>query len=65
MSLSNAMPGRNLWPRLPMATDTLLALLSVFWALTANRSFLSGARDALQGGVLRLAGLLAVLALSH
>ncbi len=56
---------RNTWPRLLMSTPQLLALLCVYWALSANRPFLSGAQSALQAGPARVAGLIALLAVLH
>ena len=35
-------------PRLPISIPCLVALLSLYWALLANRAFLSGAQAALQ-----------------
>ncbi|MBP8145144.1 MAG: hypothetical protein KAY56_07385, partial [Inhella sp.] len=48
-------------PRLPLSAPCLVALLSVYWALLANRAFLSGAQSALQGGAPRLGVQLALL----
>ncbi len=51
--------------RLPMRTDTLLTLLCAYWALTANRAFLSGARAALDFSGWQLMVFLLLLTLLH
>lgn len=56
-----ARAARVLPARLPLSTDALLALLCAYWALGANRAFLSGAMAA----GLPLPPLLALLALLH
>ncbi len=48
-----------------MGTDTLLALLCAYWALTANRAFLSGVRAALDFSGLQLLMFLLLLSLLH
>lgn len=63
-TLSPGRPWRAL-PRLTMSTDSLLALLCVYWALVANRRFLGGARAALDAGPLRLLVLVLIVALLH
>lgn len=51
--------------RLPLQPDTLLALLCLYWALSANRAFLAGARAAMQASALQMLGLVLLLALLH
>lgn len=59
-------PGRRHSAGLVVSTETLLAVLCVYWALAANRGFLSGARQAMEGGAGGvLLALLAMLALLH
>lgn len=59
-------PGRRHSAGLVVSTETLLAVLCVYWALAANRGFLSGARQAMEGGSGGvLLALLAMLALLH
>jgi lipid A ethanolaminephosphotransferase len=66
MQRMNAKTSSNGLPtQLPMQTDTLLALLCVYWALAANRGFLSGARNAMQANAWQLLGLVLLLALLH
>ncbi len=58
---------RRRWfgPSLVLSTEALTALLCAYWALTANRAFLSAARDGLAGSAWVLVAMVLLLALLH